>query len=86
MTGFGVCRINWSCSSKQNLGLKKLGAPVSPQIFFWKKKKISSELTSVPIFLYFICGMPATAWLDEWCVRLHLGSELANPGPQNRST
>ena len=29
-------------------------------------RKISPELTSVTIFLYFICGMPAIAWLDEW--------------------
>lgn len=27
-------------------------------------RQISPELTSVPIFLYFIGGMPATAWLD----------------------
>ena len=26
-------------------------------------RKISPELTSVFIFLYFICGMPTTAWL-----------------------
>ena len=28
-------------------------------------RKIGPELTSVPIFLYFICGMSATAWLDK---------------------
>ena len=36
---------------------------------FWGffSRKISPELTSVPIFLYFICGMPTTAWPDKWC-------------------
>ena len=29
--------------------------------------KTGTELTSVPIFLYFICGTPATAWLDKRC-------------------
>ena len=55
--------------------------------FFLKKKKISPELTSVPIFLYFffICGMPTTAWLDKWCVGPHQGSELPNPGPPKRN-
>ena len=42
--------------------------------------KISPELTSVPIFLYFICGMPATAWLGKQCIDPHPGSELANHG------
>ncbi|XP_046505284.1 gamma-taxilin-like isoform X2 [Equus quagga] len=37
------------------------------------------ELTSAPIFLYFICGIPATAWLDKLCPGLHPGSELVNP-------
>ena len=30
-------------------------------------RKTGPELTSVPIFLYFLCGMPTTAWLDELC-------------------
>ena len=35
-------------------------------LLFWVERgKISPELTSVPIFLYFICGIPTTAWLDE---------------------
>ena len=29
--------------------------------------KTGPELTSGPIFLYFICGMPTTVWLDKWC-------------------
>ena len=28
---------------------------------------IGHELAFVPIFLYFICGTPTTAWLDKWC-------------------
>ena len=28
----------------------------------------------MPIFLYFICGMPATAWLDKRCVGPQPGS------------
>ena len=42
-------------------------------------RKIGPELTSVPFFLYFICGTPTTAWLDKWCVGLHLGSAPAKP-------
>ena len=34
----------------------------------------------MPIFLYLICGTPATARLDKWCVGLHPGSKLGNPG------
>ena len=30
-------------------------------------RKTGSELTSVPIFLYFIPGTPTTAWLDKRC-------------------
>ena len=47
--------------------------------FFFFLRKIGPELTSVPIFLYFICETPATAWLDKWYVGPHLGSEPANP-------
>ena len=32
---------------------------------FFFLRKISPELTSVPIFLYFICEKSATAWLDK---------------------
>ena len=48
-------------------------------------RNISPELTSVPIFLYFICGTPDTAWLDKWCIGPHLGSDLADPGPLKRN-
>ena len=48
-------------------------------------RKTGRELTSVPIFLYFIYGMPATAWLDKRCIDLHLGCEPANPGPPKQN-
>ena len=38
----------------------------------------------MPIFLYFVCGMPPTTWLDERCVGLCPGSRLTNPGQQSR--
>ena len=31
-------------------------------------RKVGPELTSMPIFIYFLCGTPATAWLDKLCV------------------
>ena len=49
-------------------------------LFLFFLRKTGPELTSMPIFLYFIYGTPATAWLDMWCVGLHPGSELVNPG------
>ena len=49
-------------------------------------RKIGPELTSVPMFLYYICGTPTTAWLDKRCVGPHLGSELASPRPWKLST
>ena len=42
-------------------------------------RKHDPELTSVPIFLYFIRGMTATGWLDKQCIGPHPGSNLANP-------
>ena len=42
-------------------------------------RKAGPELTSVPTSLYFMWGMPATAWLDEQYVGPHLGSKLVNP-------
>ena len=35
--------------------------------FFFLLKNTGPELTSVPIFLYFICGTPITARLAKWC-------------------
>ena len=45
-------------------------------------RKTDPELTSMPIFLYVICGMLATAWLDKRCVCPHPGSKPPNPRPQ----
>ena len=53
---------------------------VLSHLFLFFLRKFSPELTSVPIFLYFTCGTPATAWLAKWCIGLHLGSELVNLG------
>ena len=35
-------------------------------------RKTGPELTSVPIFLYFLCGLPITAWCAKWC-HVHTG-------------
>ena len=48
-------------------------------------RKIVTELTSVPIFLYFMWDA-TTAWLEEQRVGPHLGSEPANPGLLKQST
>ena len=53
-------------------------------ILLFLLRKTGLELTSVPIFLYFICGTPATAWLDRRCVGPHLGSEPVNPTEAER--
>ena len=34
---------------------------------FFLLRKTGPELTSVPIFFYFICGMPTAAWLAKRC-------------------
>ena len=36
-------------------------------ILLFLLRKTGPELTSVPIFLHFICGTPTTAWLDKQC-------------------
>ena len=50
-----------------------------PPILLFLLRKIDPELTSVPIFLYFVCRTSATAWLDKWCTGLPPESKLANP-------
>ena len=52
-----------------NLGisLKDISSFQRPDLKEFFFRKISPELTSVRIFLCFICGTPATAWLDKWC-------------------
>ena len=42
-------------------------------------RKISPELTSMPIFLYFICGTPTTAWLAKQC---HVRTQDSNQWTQ----
>ena len=46
--------------------LNLLPIPLSLSLFFLLKNT-GPELRSMPIFLYFICGMLATAWLAKWC-------------------
>ena len=68
--------------------------------FFWKispeltsatnsplflMRKTDTELTSVPIFLYFICGMPATAWLAKWCHVCTRDLNQQTPGCRSRT-
>ena len=46
----------------------ELTSAANPPLFFFfflLLRKIGPGLTSVLIFLYFICGMPVTAWLDK---------------------
>ena len=50
------------------------------QSSFFCLRKIVAELTSVPIFLYFICGMLSQHGLMRG-VGLHPGSEPMNPNP-----
>ena len=59
--------------------LRKISQYLLP-ILLLLPRKIGCEVTSVPIFLYFTCGMHATAWPDKHCAAPCPGSELANPG------
>ena len=62
--------------------LPKVMQSVCVFFFLWK---ISPELTSMPMFLYFMCGMPASAWLGKQCLGPCPGPELANPQLQKQS-
>ena len=48
-------------------------------VFFFSLRKISCELTSMPIFLHFICGLPHSI-ADEWC-RSASRIQICEPGP-----
>ena len=52
-------------------------------VFLFFVRKIRPELTSVPIFLYFVCGMPPQHGLMSG-VGLNLGSEPVNLGCRSR--
>ena len=56
-----------------------------PESLLFLLRKPGPELTSVPIFLYFICETPTTTWLEKQCVGPHLGSKPANPGPPEQN-
>ena len=53
--------------------------------FFFFLRKISPELTSMPIFFYFIYGMPTTAWLDERCRVCTRDPNWRTPGRRSRT-
>ena len=53
--------------------------------FFFFLRKISPELTSVPILLHFICGMPTTAWLAKRCHVCTLDPNWWTPGHRSRT-
>ena len=48
-------------------------------------KKTGPELTSMPIFLYFICGTPTTAWRAKWCHVRTRDPNRQTPGHPPRS-
>uniref|UniRef100_A0A9L0SC01 Alpha-1,3-glucosyltransferase n=1 Tax=Equus caballus TaxID=9796 RepID=A0A9L0SC01_HORSE len=48
-------------------------------------RKTGPELTSVPIFLYFICGTPTTAWCAKRCHVRTQDSNWQTPGRQSRT-
>ena len=49
-------------------------------LFCFLVRKIVPELTSVANLPLFCMWDATTAWLDEWCVGVHPGSEPMNPG------
>ena len=48
-------------------------------------RKTGPELTFMPIFLYFICGMPTTAWLAERCHVCTWDLNWQTPGRRSRT-
>ena len=48
--------------------------------FVFFLRKTGPELTSMPIFLYFICGTPASARLDKRCHVLTQDLKQRTPG------
>ena len=77
-------RISFSKKKKKMMMIShELTSAANPPLFLLRK--LGPELTSMPIFLYFICGMPTTTWLDKWRVGPSLGSEPANPRHQSRT-
>ena len=56
-----------------------------PPVLLFMLRKTGLELTSVLIALYFIFGMPATAWLGKGCGKSTPGSEPGNARLLRRS-
>ena len=50
------------------------------EVVVFSVRMMGPELTSVPIFLYFMWDT-TPAWPDEQCVGPYPGSEPTNPGP-----
>ena len=71
--GISISRCTWWCNW---IRFSEPWHEFNEFLSFWGRRP---ELISMPIFLYFLCGMPATAWLDNWCKGPHLGSEPENP-------
>ena len=60
--------------------LRTINPVLTLPILLFLLRKTGPELTSVPIFLYFIYGMPTTAWLCQAVPCLPPGSKPVNPG------
>ena len=60
----------------------ELTSSANPPLF---AEETGPELTSVPIFLYFICGMSATARLDKRCHVRTWDPNRWTPGRQSRT-
>ena len=78
--GKKLLNIDYLQDTVQGLGYKD-----ETLLLFFFLRKIGPELTSVPIFLRFICGMPTTACPDDQCLGLCPGSKLVNPRPPKQS-
>ena len=59
----------------------ELTSAANPPLFLLRKT--GPELTSVPILLYFMCGMPTTAWLAKWCHVHTQDPKRRTPGRQS---
>ena len=71
-----------SCYMKSLIYLSKASSCI--KFFCFLVRKIRPELTSVPIFFYFVCEMPPQhGWMSG--VGPHPGSKPANPGPPKQS-
>ena len=61
----------------------ELTSTTNPPLFLLRTTGL--EWTSVPIFLYFICGTPTTAWLDKRCHVCTQDPKWRTPGCRSRT-